>query len=173
MEILVFDTESNGFLDTADKLWCTAVVSYNSDFERLYEPDEVQQSLYDLAKADVLVGHNIKKHDLPLIKKLYGWEPSSHQIVLDTLVYSRMLYPKRPLPQGYTGKSPHSIEAWGYRLGLSKPEHEDWTQYTPEMGKRCLEDARINKLLLLELEREAGDLPMYYKQAKSIRSTAA
>lgn len=100
------------------------------------------------------------------MKKLYDWEPKSHQVIVDTLVFSRKLNPKRPIPDGYTGRSPHSIEAWGYRLGHGKPEHEDWTQWSEDMGHRCMEDARINLKVLEELEREAAMLPDYYEQLK-------
>lgn len=170
MIITIFDSESDGFLDVATKLWCIATVDYdNEEDNKLYDPTQVIQGLSHLHKADVLVGHNIIKHDLPLFKKLYGWEPKSNQIVLDTLVFSRMLNPKRPVPQGYFGKATHSIEAWGVRLGYPKPDHEDWSQYSEDMGIRCLSDARINRLVLKELERESEQAELFYKQIKSKR----
>ncbi|MGJ8839522.1 hypothetical protein AB9H28_24425, partial [Salmonella enterica subsp. enterica serovar Kentucky] len=49
---------------------------------------------------------------------------------------------------------PHSIEAWGYRLGRGKPEHEDWSQFSPEMLHRCSEDVEIQYLTMLELHKE-------------------
>lgn len=174
MIVAVFDTESNGFLDEADKLWCIAYTIKGSNGACiLHGPADIQQGLAKLNDMDVLVGHNIIKHDLPLMKKLYGWEPKSHQVIVDTLVFSRMLNPKRPMPDGYTGKASHSIEAWGYRLGHSKPEHEDWTKYSEEMGHRCMEDAKINLQVLEELEREAAMLPNYYEQLKSCNSTTS
>ena len=173
MIVTVFDSESNGFLDVADILWCIATVNKGLGVEVLYPPDEVELGLEQLHTADVLVGHNIKKHDLPLFKKLYGWEPKSHQVILDTLVYSRMVNPKRPNPEGYTGRAPHSIEAWGHRLGLHKPDHTDWMNWSEAMGIRCMEDAKINLLLLEELEREAGNLSGYYEQLRVSPSTLA
>ena len=164
MIVTVFDTESDGFLDVATKIWCIATCNKDLGVENLYTPDEVQSGLAQLHTADVLVGHNIKKHDLPLMKKLHDWEPKSHQVVVDTLVFSRMLNPKRPLPEGYKGNATHSIEAWGYRLGLHKPDHTEWDRWSPEMGNRCQYDAKINLLVLEELEREAGDLSSYYEQ---------
>jgi len=164
MRVLVFDTESDGFVDEATRVWCIAAQDKDDKvMGKLFTPDMVQVGLAYLHSADVLVCHNFKKHDGPLLKKLYGWEPKSHQVVVDTLIYSRMLYPKRPNPEGYTGKAPHSLEAWGLRLGFSKQEHEDWSKYTDEMGTRCLTDVKINQLLLEELEREAGNLSNYYE----------
>lgn len=165
MIVTVFDSESNGFLEVADTVWCIATHEEPST-DTLYEPHAIEQGLSHLHKADVLVGHNIKKHDLPLFKKLYDWEPKSHQIIIDTLTFSRMLNPKRPIPDGYTGQATHSIEAWGYRLGLHKPDHTEWDKWSDAMGVRCMEDARINALVLQELEREAGNISNYYEQLR-------
>ena len=77
-----------------------------------------------------------------------------------------MLYPKRPKPEGYTGRATHSIEAWGYRVGRGKPEYNDWSEYTPEMGIRCKEDAIINLFTLKELERESEEQQMFYHKIK-------
>lgn len=163
--IKIADTESDGFLEEATKLWCIAGIEYEAPETDcvLFGPDNISAGLDWLWDCDVLVGHNFIKHDLPLMKKLFGWEPKSHQIVIDTLVFSRMLYPKRPLPQGYFGKATHSIEAWGYRVGRGKPDHEDWTQYSEDMAKRCMEDAIINRMVLQELERESEEQEMFYK----------
>jgi len=169
MIVTVFDSESNGFLDVADTLWCIATVDkFESEDQAsaLWRPDAIEEGLAHLHRYDVLVGHNIKKHDLPLFKKLHDWEPKSHQIIIDTLVFSRMLNPKRPPPEGYIGKAPHSIEAWGYRVGKHKPDHTEWDKWSEAMGVRCMEDAKINMAVLEELEREAGDISGYYEQLK-------
>lgn len=172
MIVTVFDSESNGFLDVADKVWCIASTSVDSVTKTqvrpsaLYATTKVPLGLADLHTADVLVGHNIIKHDLPLFEKVYGWKPKSHQVIVDTLVLSRTLNPKRPAPQGYTGKAVHSIEAWGYRVGIVKPDHDDWSQYSEDMGKRCVEDTAINLAVLKELEREAEFISSYYEQLK-------
>jgi hypothetical protein len=181
MIVTVFDTESNGFLKdskkakAATRLWCIAAIDkthlWEHDDVALYTPHLIQGGLARLNKADVLVCHNLKKHDLPLMKKLHGWEPASHQVIVDTLTFSRMLNPKRPLPEGYKGNKTHSLEAWGYRVGLAKPEHEDWMQWSDDMGTRCCLDAVINLLTLEELEREAGNLSSYYELLNDSLST--
>jgi DNA polymerase-1 len=47
------------------------------------------------------------------------------------------------LPGKLHGK--HSIEAWGYRLGIQKlhADISDWSVYTPEMGERCESDVDV------------------------------
>lgn len=163
--IRIADTESDGFVDVATRLWCISSIDYedSEDAVKHFDPNNIIAGLAWLHDCDVLVGHNFIKHDMPLLKKLYDWEPKSHQVVVDTLIYSRMLYPKRPLPQGFTGRATHSIEAWGYRVGRGKPDHSDWSQYSNEMRVRCNEDTIINRLALWELERETEEQNLYYK----------
>lgn len=173
MLVTIFDSEANGFLEVADKVWCVAMLNSKfPDKPSLYwHKDGLRESwakdaLNYLTLPDVLVGHNIIKFDLPLFKKLLGWEPNPNQIILDTLVFSRMLNPKRPLPEGYKGKATHSLEAWGYRLGLAKLEHDDWTQWSEDMGERCIGDVKLNLLVLKELEIEAGNISDYYERLR-------
>ena len=45
-------------------------------------------------------------------------------------------------------RKPHSIEAWGVRFGLYKPEMEQWDVFTPEMMQRCERDVEIGYLTL-------------------------
>lgn len=170
--ITIFDTESDGLADVATKLWCIATSDYHDAGVRLYGPESLSDGLLELSSAKVLVCHNALRHDLRLLQRVYGWKPHPDQIIVDTLVFSRMNYPKRPNPDGYTGKAPHSIEAWGYRVGRGKPEHEDWTQWSEAMGIRCQEDVEINKLVLQELEREVAT-PMFYHKDDTKRRTKA
>ena len=166
--ITIFDAEADGLLDTASKVWCICSTDYNNPCMSVskmdsFGPRSIQKGLDHLSNSDVIVGHNIIEYDLRLFKMLWDWEPSDDQLIVDTLVYSRMLYPKRPKPSGYEGKSTHSIEAWGHRVGMAKPEHEDWSQYSPEMLVRCKRDVMINYLLLKELEEETDEESFFYQ----------
>lgn len=163
--ITIFDSESNGFYGIADKVWCIVTLGYDDESPKKFGPKKLYNALQVLADSKVIVGHNIIEHDLPLFKDLLHWSPTSDQIIIDTLVYSRMLYPKRPLPARMLGSKsgPHSIEAWGCRLGLYKPEHEEWDKYSPEMLQRCSVDTLINRMVLKELERESEQEMFYHK----------
>jgi len=167
-KIRIADTESDGFVDEATTLWCISSIDYKDDEENVshFDPNNISAGLAWLHDCDVLVGHNFIRHDIPLLKKLHGWEPLPSQIIVDTLVFSRMLNPKRPPPPGWNGKGTHSVEAWGYRLGRGKPEHKDWSQYSEAMKTRCNEDAVINRLILWELERESEEQQMFYHKAR-------
>lgn len=107
-----------------------------------------------LDTADVLIFHNGIGYDFPLLKNLYGWRPKCK--VVDTLLMSRLQRPNRALPPNCPNKraGPHSVEAWGYRLGRGKPEHNDWENFSPEMLHRCSEDVEIQHLIYNALLEE-------------------
>ncbi|RLD44875.1 MAG: hypothetical protein DRI88_09095 [Bacteroidetes bacterium] len=166
MDIVVFDSESNGYLDVADRVHCIAVEPVGCDNE-IFLPHEIEAGLSRLLEADILVCHNEIEHDIPLFLKIHGWVPRPEQVLLDTLVFSRMLHPKRAMPYGMKSKAPHSIEAWARRFDMFKVENEDWSVYTDHMGVRCRSDVSINMLILNELIKEAGyeDTPDVFYQA--------
>lgn len=160
MEI-VYDTESNGFYGEADTIWCLVAKEVGTDKWWKWGGrdgiaryrDEINE-LFN--KSSLIICHNQIKHDLPLLWELRilpTGEPSSG--VVDTLVMSSLLWPDRPVPKGFKSSAgPHSVGAWGYRLGITKPEHEDWTQFSPEMLHRCTEDVRIQEMIYRELLKE-------------------
>ena len=173
---LVFDTESDDLKHDATVVHC--IVTKDVDTKEVFQfygndtvpgvHGSILQGLNWLASADEIIGHNIIGHDLPLIKKLHGVEFHNH--IVDTLVLSRALNPDRTLPKGcpgsiknpITGKSdrigPHSIAAWGFRVGRFKPEFHDWATFSMEMLHRCTEDTEINLLTYYELLKEMAQL---------------
>jgi DNA polymerase I-like protein with 3'-5' exonuclease and polymerase domains len=172
MTILVFDTESDGFRDEATKLHCIclkdistmALGAPESVCERFYTPhpdlpsSSIENGLQRLSEASLLIGQNIIGHDLPLLKRLYGWVPTTGTRVFDTQTVSRLLNPDRTKPSGYSGKGgPNSLECWGFRLGRWKVVHEEWSTFSRDMLFRCSEDVEINYLVYLELLKEIGN----------------
>ncbi len=156
---LVFDTEANHFeLSELHTMWCIAAVDYETRQEYKFWPHQLRAGLELLSKADELIGHNIIHFDCAALKHLFKWEPRHDCRITDTLILSRMLNPDRKRPLNMVGKAgPHSIEAWGYRLGRHKVEHEDWSQFSEDMMHRCLEDAHINAQVYRALLREASE----------------
>lgn len=131
---LLFDTESNGFVANATKIHCVGIFNADTDDKWGFRPDGTKDALAQLAKADVLIGHNIIRHDLPLLKKLHGFVPRPEVVIRDTMVLARLKYPnvkstdeeliragKMPAGKKYKGK--HTIGAWGYRLGNPKGDY--------------------------------------------------
>jgi len=156
LRIVCGDLEANGFLDQATKVHCGVFKDINTNEIKKFKPDDVQSMLEYLNTVDVLIMHNELGYDLPLLEKLYGYVFKGQKI--DTLIMSRLLNPKRTLPPNCQDRSisPHSIEAWGYRVGRGKPAHDDWDTYSEEMLHRCTEDTEILHLVYKELLNEAN-----------------
>jgi DNA polymerase I-like protein with 3'-5' exonuclease and polymerase domains len=107
------------------------------------EADSLQQYL----EGEQVVGHNIIGFDAPVLKKVWGVGIPDNTL-MDTLVMSRLYKPDIEIVAIMSGKAPkpHSLEAWGHRLGSHKIGFTDfdggWTQ---EMATYCEQD-----VLLLE-----------------------
>jgi DNA polymerase III epsilon subunit-like protein len=167
--VLVFDLETNGLLHELTKIWTLTIYdTYTKRYTR-YDLYDVPKGIERLSKADAIVGHNIISFDLPAIKKVFpDWTFQGE--VLDTLVWARLVFPdirdsdfgrfkKGMLPGQLIGS--HSLEAWGYRLGVLKGSYgkQDgaWNQWTPEMSAYCEQDVRVTvKLLELLQSREVS-----------------
>lgn len=155
----VFDLEANGLLnsvnmlDDADRIWCG--VFKQAGGTKTFEEGNLEYMLPFMSRIQMLIGHNICDYDIPLLKKIYNFELSPKTVVIDTYLWSQMLWPdldRHPK----CSKGPHSLENWGWKFGRQKPEHEDWSRYSPEMLHRCTEDVEINYLLFQKINEEAG-----------------
>ena len=154
---LVFDLEANGLYDdkinkdgtvdkAADTIWCIVTKDIDTGNVTKIPPEYLHQAISYLEEADELIGHNIIDYDLRLIKKLYpSFKPKG--LILDTMILSQLLNPDR--------KGGHSLGQYGDELGHKKPEHEDWSQFSPEMLHRCSEDVEINHKVYELLMKEA------------------
>jgi len=159
MRVCVGDIEADGLLDTVTQVWCGVFKDIKTGevtkFSPLSSKDYVSDMLQFLDTTDVLIFHNGSGYDFPMLEKLYGYKYQGQKV--DTLIMSRTQQPKRKLPFNCPNKKagPHSVEAWGYRVGRGKPEHNDWSQFSPEMLHRCSEDVEIQHLIFNELQAEA------------------
>jgi Autographiviridae DNA-directed DNA polymerase len=157
---LIFDLESDGLLDAVTRVHCIVIGDLDSDRMHEYGPGRITDALAHLARADVLVGHNIQGYDLPVLRKLHGWAPRSECRIVDTLIAARLILPhvanidaevaartKDAAFGQVHGK--YSLEAWGHRLGMPKigAELNDWSRWTPEIQARCVGDVAICKWL--------------------------
>lgn len=107
------------------------VVQTSSGRFSITDYDEMRRCL---EKAQVLVGHNIVRFDIPVLEKILGIKIKAK--LVDTLALSWYLHPKRPR---------HGLASYGEDFGISKPEVEDWEDQPLEVYvHRCEEDVRIN-----------------------------
>ncbi|RLD64884.1 MAG: hypothetical protein DRI98_15200, partial [Bacteroidetes bacterium] len=140
MKIYVGDLEADGLLDTAIQVWCASFLSLDGK-EKVHLTD-VEEILNFMDGTDKLIFHNGTGYDFPLLEKLYGYEYKG--IKEDTMVLSKLYKPNRFVPPHCPVRNrPHALISWGYRVGLGKVEHEDWSQYSLEMKNRCDTDTEI------------------------------
>lgn len=150
----MFDVEANGLLDTVDNIHCGVFKDIDTKKVVKFLPNQMGEMCTFMDGYDVLIGHNIIGYDFPALTKVLGYKFKGKMV--DTLIMSRLLNPKRLLPPHAKNKKagPHSLYAWGVRVGVDKPEHEDWKNFSPEMLHRCSEDVEINFLTYFELLKE-------------------
>ncbi len=160
---LFYDMEGNALLDDITVIHCivtidaaTGVVMKFHDHPELCERSgTVLEGINWLNTAEELIAHYQIKFDAPAIKKVTGIDLTP--VLTDTCVMSKLFNPDR-IPEKGVRSGPHSIEAWGVRSGLSKPTHDDWSTFTPDMLHRCVEDTRIlEKVYDYLLMNEAGN----------------
>ena len=130
---VAFDIETDGLNPT--KIYCIAAKVIGQDMTEFWTPDRVKYFPAWLVELDVdtLIGHNIIGFDLPVLKKLLGFDWWGD--IEDTLVMSRLDNPSR--------EGGHSLSSWGTRLNYPKGDYSDWTQYTDEMGEYCKKDVAV------------------------------
>ena len=155
MRIVVGDLEADGLYQDVSKVHCGVFKEIFTGEKWKFLPNQIPQMLQFLKTVDVLIMHNGIGYDLPVLKKLYDF--TFKGTVVDSLVMSRLLNPKRLLPANCPNRTagPHSIEAWGWRVGRGKPEHDDWAVFSEAMLHRCDEDVEILHLVYQALLQEA------------------
>lgn len=152
----VFDIETDGFLDTMTRIHCIAIKNPDTGEARVFGPDSIRDALQYLELAEVIIGHNAQKFDVPAIQKLYPFRPKK---VLDTLLLARLYYPDIKPADYDRGLLPkligsHSLEAWGTRLGNYKGDYAGpWDQWSQEMQDYCVQDVEVTCALLKHLEK--------------------
>ena len=164
---LVFDIEANGFLPKVNKVHCIGALDPLNGEQWSWGPNELSTALEYLDRADCLVAHNGIGYDLPVLKKVLGYNTRPGIRRLDTLVTARLLHgdlknedlKRQDFPSRLIGS--HSLKAWGIRLGEFKGEYgytEDgkpiegiWETWTQEMQDYMDQDVRVNLRLLQAL----------------------
>lgn len=170
---LVFDIETDGLYQTVSTIHCVTVYDLDSDQILVYndqgDREPISRAVTLLDSADWVIGHNIINYDIPVLQKFYPFfNPSGR--ALDTLILSRLKYPNllgrdsgvtpKGMPTKLYGK--HSLEAWGYRLGIQKDEFgksTDWKEWSPEMETYNQQDVHVTVSLWNRFRKVYPGLP--------------
>lgn len=156
MRKCVADLEANGLLQEATVIWCGVFKDIETNEVFKFKPNEMNEMMSFMDTCSELIMHNGIRFDFPLLEKILNYSYKGRKV--DTLIMSRLLNPDRRAPASCpTKNAPHSVEAWGYRFGRYKPEHEDWSQFSDEMLHRCSEDVEIQYMIYNALLKEAED----------------
>lgn len=174
---LIYDVETNGLLDTLDRVHCLSIRDTESgqhfQFRKNETEDTIEIGLRMLMAADLSAGHNVIKFDIPAIQKVYPWFRLERHQVFDTIVATRLIWAdltkydltlirKKRLPGNMLKR--HSLEAWGYRVGEWKGDYDGdtriadekyrkatkWDHWNPDMDAYCGQDT-LATLKLFEL----------------------
>ena len=173
---LVADIETNGFLDNVTVVHCIAAKDIDTGTVYTFHGSTIEEGVRFLQSADTLIFHNGISYDIPVLNKLYPWFSGEPSKVLDTLVLGRLTYTnikdidmgllkKQKMPGRLFGS--HSLEAYGYRLGLMKGEYADdfkkaasdsykpgdeWKEFSQAMLDYNVQDVEVTEALYLKLE---------------------
>lgn len=134
MDYTIFDIETDGLYDFVTKIHCLSWWRSDGTSGTITDPAQISQWE---SEQNILVGHNIKRYDNPVIRKLLGFDVMKR--CLDTLGFSWYLFPLM---------KKHGLEIWGDILGVAKPHIADWQNLTiQDYSHRCQTDVIINRLL--------------------------
>jgi DNA polymerase I len=159
----VFDLETNGLYDEVTTIHCLVLHDLNRDQTFTYGPDSIAAGLEHLATADVLIGQNILFYDIPVIRKLYPFYTFAAARIIDTLITTRLIWPKEKLydmdTEQYTQVPPKlrgsaSLKAWGYRLSDYKISFKDFKEYSEEMLAYCIQDVNVTTQLFRHTQKQ-------------------
>jgi len=166
----MYDTEGTGLVQAwdnkrkqyhheIDKFWVISLKDIDSGVTYTFHHGQGKEwwlpALELMSNAKELLCHNQIDFDLPALLRVHGWSPGTACKIIDTLVLSRLFNPDRDLVDGCSA-GPHSVEAWGRRLGIWKPEQEQWLKWEPSMINRCQKDVEIQCAMYEALMQEKG-----------------
>lgn len=164
--MLVFDLETDGLLNEATIIHCLSIYDTETKEATVYNDqgsaDPIVRGISYLDQADLIAGHNVIGFDIPIIQKFFPWFKNDN--VLDTLILSRIFHPnlmeidKRKnwnhMPLKLYGR--HSLESYGYRLGVYKGCYgatTDWKEWTQELQDYCEQDVTVTHSLCTHFQK--------------------
>jgi len=173
---LIFDIETNGLLDKEDlKIHCIGIHDLDNGWYKVYDDKKnlIDTAIKMLNRANLIIGHNIIGFDIPALQKvdagLFEQFKLTNQLVIDTLVMSRLMHPdirekdfnalKKRVPWVSNNMNligSHSLKSWGLRLNVLKGDYgdtTDWSEWSQEMSDYCLQDVEVTAHLFKQMAR--------------------
>lgn len=149
MRIVVSDIETEG-LRNCQKLWLCGGKDLSTGevtrFDNCHEDPVAKAAAIEwYEKADLIVGHNFLQFDAVQLNRLLKPKLIDPRKIVDTLIISRLVDYDIPTPKG--AKFPHSLDAWGIRLGNHKGDFHDFSHFSDEMVEYWYQDIEVSESL--------------------------
>lgn len=118
---------------------CVVTKDIESGEINVWTNDRLGKPLLEyLAKAELMIGHNLYGYDLECLRRMLKYTGSSK--IYDSLIVSKLMYPdlqNHPL-------GGNSLKDWGKHLGNEKIDYKgSWTELTEEMITYCIQDVHV------------------------------
>ena len=142
MSILIFDLESDGYLDQLTKVWTIQLGEADGDDVTVYADQPGFPPLSDaiarMGAVERIVGHNAIGFDAHVIERFWpGTIPRERY--WDTLVAARLKHPD---------EKDHQLDTWGRRLKLLKGKYKgDFQTFDEELVTYAAQDIRVTRAL--------------------------
>ena len=148
MATYVVDIEADGLNPTKIHV-LSAGFKKDGEWQIISTDDYDKMKGFLLNPENVIVGHNFKMFDAPVLERLLDIKIEAE--VIDTLAMAWYILPSRNKSFG--------LGAFGEDFGVPKPKIEDWDNLSyEEYAHRCEEDVKINIKLFEKLSRDFLDV---------------
>lgn len=149
MRILISDIETEG-LHNCEKLWLCGGKDLStgeiSRFDNCHEdPVAKAEAIKWYESADLIVGHNFMSFDGPQLNRLLKPRLIDPRKIIDTIIISRLHDYSIAIPKG--ASKPHSLQAWGIRLGKHKGDFHEFDKFSDEMVEYWYGDIEVTHAL--------------------------
>ncbi|MAZ04228.1 MAG: hypothetical protein CMN56_13935 [Sneathiella sp.] len=150
MKNVIVDIETDSLNPT--KIHC--IVAKDVDTSEIYSWDHTNLEHFKSWSdtVDNFIMHNGISFDAPNLNRLLHTNIKLSQIK-DTMIMSQLFDPIR--------EDGHSLSAWGNRLGFSKMECDNFSEYTKEMLDYCKNDVLLTEKVYARLNDEGKGFSSY------------
>jgi len=152
LNVLIADTETDGFLDSLTRIWTLQIATLDSDEVDVYADQPgyrpIAEGVERLRKADRIVFHNGIRFDYWVMDRFYPGAVPLEKLY-DTMVVSRLIDPQ---------ERQHSLKALGKKLGIEKDDYDGgFDKFSPEMVSYGKQDIRVGKAIYLDQQKVIHD----------------
>lgn len=165
-KIAVFDIEADNLLHGITQVWVIAIQDYQTKDKVFYTDQKcveykpsgsLEDGVRKLLEYDMLIAHNFLGYDYHVLEtffpELWNRKTVPFKKCWDTFVQSKCQLFDRPRIKGVKGN--HGLEYYGVLLKFPKPPIDDWSYFSEDKLKRCLDDIEINTRTFDYLNHEA------------------